>query len=477
MRRKIGRNDPCPCGSGKKYKHCCLVREEATDLEWRRLRRADDRFAGELFRYALDRYGEGLLEAAWEEFLLGLKVDVAPRDHPDFPTTFVPWFLFIWSPDPGEPEAKARRLPPRASRSRLPRGPASEARRLREALRSRSVRLSVLFLLDSRGRARQRSPSLGHPDAPGSLGDRSLGERDGTARIDPLREGPHARRPIDHPRLFAVRDPADSPGQDHRPSRAARRSGTGAHPGAPPRVRRRDPRALSRNRRRDVAPPAPEAREHRRRCARPHEDVLRSLGVTARGVRSPRDPGRGSHGGRASLRSSLRRGTRASRHLVQLAPSGKQVAQGHGEHGPRADRDRWCAAHRRGEFPGACREDPLGDRAPARGASGLQASRDEHHREDDRGTSRARGNGKRQTEARRESTNRVAPRGASAGEGHGEAPMGSLVRRGDPGPRKSHPARGCEDAGGPRTPRGAPPLLRVERIWSGAHGAHAAGRR
>jgi uncharacterized protein YecA (UPF0149 family) len=20
---KIGRNQPCPCGSGKKYKHCC----------------------------------------------------------------------------------------------------------------------------------------------------------------------------------------------------------------------------------------------------------------------------------------------------------------------------------------------------------------------------------------------------------------------------------------------------------------------
>jgi hypothetical protein len=24
MSKKIGRNDPCPCGSGKKYKHCCL---------------------------------------------------------------------------------------------------------------------------------------------------------------------------------------------------------------------------------------------------------------------------------------------------------------------------------------------------------------------------------------------------------------------------------------------------------------------
>jgi preprotein translocase subunit SecA len=22
---KVGRNDPCPCGSGKKYKKCCLA--------------------------------------------------------------------------------------------------------------------------------------------------------------------------------------------------------------------------------------------------------------------------------------------------------------------------------------------------------------------------------------------------------------------------------------------------------------------
>ena len=26
-RRKTGRNDPCPCGSGRKYKHCCLGRQ------------------------------------------------------------------------------------------------------------------------------------------------------------------------------------------------------------------------------------------------------------------------------------------------------------------------------------------------------------------------------------------------------------------------------------------------------------------
>ncbi|MDP2972669.1 MAG: preprotein translocase subunit SecA [Deltaproteobacteria bacterium] len=27
--KKVGRNDPCPCGSGKKYKRCCLEKEEA----------------------------------------------------------------------------------------------------------------------------------------------------------------------------------------------------------------------------------------------------------------------------------------------------------------------------------------------------------------------------------------------------------------------------------------------------------------
>jgi hypothetical protein len=24
----VGRNDPCPCGSGKKYKKCCLAKEK-----------------------------------------------------------------------------------------------------------------------------------------------------------------------------------------------------------------------------------------------------------------------------------------------------------------------------------------------------------------------------------------------------------------------------------------------------------------
>ncbi|GAB4228865.1 MAG: hypothetical protein Tsb0021_06490 [Chlamydiales bacterium] len=30
MEKKVGRNDPCPCGSGKKYKACCFKSEQAS---------------------------------------------------------------------------------------------------------------------------------------------------------------------------------------------------------------------------------------------------------------------------------------------------------------------------------------------------------------------------------------------------------------------------------------------------------------
>lgn len=30
-----GRNDPCHCGSGRKYKHCCLAKDEASAAEAR----------------------------------------------------------------------------------------------------------------------------------------------------------------------------------------------------------------------------------------------------------------------------------------------------------------------------------------------------------------------------------------------------------------------------------------------------------
>jgi len=31
---KLGRNDPCSCGSGKKFKKCCLDKPDQEWLEW-----------------------------------------------------------------------------------------------------------------------------------------------------------------------------------------------------------------------------------------------------------------------------------------------------------------------------------------------------------------------------------------------------------------------------------------------------------
>jgi tetratricopeptide (TPR) repeat protein len=35
---QVGRNQPCPCGSSKKYKRCCLARDEARASDTRRAR-------------------------------------------------------------------------------------------------------------------------------------------------------------------------------------------------------------------------------------------------------------------------------------------------------------------------------------------------------------------------------------------------------------------------------------------------------
>lgn len=38
MPQKTGRNDSCPCGSGKKYKKCCLPADQARESEALRVR-------------------------------------------------------------------------------------------------------------------------------------------------------------------------------------------------------------------------------------------------------------------------------------------------------------------------------------------------------------------------------------------------------------------------------------------------------
>jgi hypothetical protein len=102
---KAGRNDPCPCGSGKKYKRCCLARDEATsesavDATWRRVRRATDGFPRRMSRFVAEIYGAEGIDAAWAEFMLWKETQFDPNS--DLPPLFMPWMFHSWSPEPEE---------------------------------------------------------------------------------------------------------------------------------------------------------------------------------------------------------------------------------------------------------------------------------------------------------------------------------------------------------------------------------------
>lgn len=102
---KPGRNDPCPCGSGKKYKQCCLAKslaqaESPAELAWRRIRRANDELIPKMVAFVADTYGESAIDEAWDEFMLW--DDDEYEDWVDSPqqSVFLPWMLHSWSPDP-----------------------------------------------------------------------------------------------------------------------------------------------------------------------------------------------------------------------------------------------------------------------------------------------------------------------------------------------------------------------------------------
>ncbi len=63
---KIGRNDPCPCGSGKKYKSCCLAKDIAYQNLLQKQREAKIR----ALIWLEQNYGEPLAEAIHDGFFM-----------------------------------------------------------------------------------------------------------------------------------------------------------------------------------------------------------------------------------------------------------------------------------------------------------------------------------------------------------------------------------------------------------------------
>ncbi len=103
---KVGRNDLCPCGSGKKYKKCCLPNEvpSVASLTWLKMRRTEGELIPTLLKYAVKFYGEDALVEAWDAFSLWREVPLDPSAHPELDTAFLPWFVFNWVPDNAEEE-------------------------------------------------------------------------------------------------------------------------------------------------------------------------------------------------------------------------------------------------------------------------------------------------------------------------------------------------------------------------------------
>lgn len=103
---KISRNDPCHCGSGKKYKQCCLDKQAAMaspgDLAWRRLRHVMEGFPSRMLRFVDDAYGVDALDEAWDEFVLWDEHDEGFDPETPHQQVFMPWFFHQWMPDPDE---------------------------------------------------------------------------------------------------------------------------------------------------------------------------------------------------------------------------------------------------------------------------------------------------------------------------------------------------------------------------------------
>jgi SEC-C motif-containing protein len=127
-RMKRGRNDPCPCGSGRKYKYCCLSKDTAPspdELLWRRLRRDLEGLLPELLGESLHHFGRTGVEEAWDEFNLWPETDEPEElqfdENSPYAPLFLSWYVYDWLPDPPDTAVPERARESTAARPYLKR--------------------------------------------------------------------------------------------------------------------------------------------------------------------------------------------------------------------------------------------------------------------------------------------------------------------------------------------------------------------
>jgi len=97
---KIGSNEPCPCGSGKKYKKCCLNKSVTVHdaLHYRRLSEIHDKLWPKLVDCGKSIFGEMAPQVAFAEFLAWLDPENTPGKEAIERAAhlFWPWYIFNW---------------------------------------------------------------------------------------------------------------------------------------------------------------------------------------------------------------------------------------------------------------------------------------------------------------------------------------------------------------------------------------------
>ena len=106
---KVNRNDPCPCGSGKKYKKCCL--RTATDPTGYDLLSIVGQLQPLIEDFGRQRYGASTALAAWKDFSRWGRSAIA-RDEQAYEPAFATWHLFAWLPDDADLGEQSFNTPP-----------------------------------------------------------------------------------------------------------------------------------------------------------------------------------------------------------------------------------------------------------------------------------------------------------------------------------------------------------------------------
>ena len=92
---KVARNDPCPCGSGRKYKQCCMARDQAVQVRGLSLRRDDELLSARLMAYGQRPVHFVDMRSAFSRFWNGdFTLDAAQALGPGIIDPFLEWYLY-----------------------------------------------------------------------------------------------------------------------------------------------------------------------------------------------------------------------------------------------------------------------------------------------------------------------------------------------------------------------------------------------